>query len=62
MDPITIIAMAGGLLKLGEDLYGYIAGVRATAQQSGEWTDAQEEAFLALQAQRAQQPWQQPQG
>lgn len=60
MDPITAIAGATAVIKLAEDLYNYVAGVRATMQQTGEWTDAQEKAFQDLQAQRAASPWQKP--
>ena len=62
MDPLTIMALATGAIRLGEELYQFIQRQRATMQQSGEWTDEQEAAFVALQQQRAAQPWQKPTG
>ncbi len=60
MDPLSIIGIAGTVIKIGEDLYTYISGLRTRLQATGEWTDAQEQAFLDLQAQRNAQPYQQP--
>lgn len=60
MDPLSIIGIVGGLIKAGEELFSFVQSERTRLQQTGEWTDAQEQAFLDLQSQRAQAPWQKP--
>jgi hypothetical protein len=47
------------LLEAGESVASFIAGFRQAAQQSGEWTDANEAAFqAAIAADDNSQAWQ----
>lgn len=58
----AILALLPILVKLGENVYTFVEAERARLKQTGEWTDADEASWQAHLAQRAQQPWQQPQG
>jgi len=62
MEAIAIISAVGAAVKLAEELTDYVAKLRAAAQQSGEWTEAEEAAFVQLQKERAASPRWQPQG
>ena len=62
MDPLTIIALITASLTTIEQLTAFLEKLRATSQQSGEWTEEQEKAFNDLQAQRAASPRWQPKG
>lgn len=44
----AILLALPGLIKAGADIYAYIAGVRAAAQQTGEWTHDHEVQFQGL--------------
>ena len=60
MELALILQYLPQIIAGGTEVIQFVQQLRTAAQQTGEWTDAQEQQFLALIAQEAKQPEQQP--
>lgn len=60
MELSLILAALPAIIQGGTAVVNFVEQLRTATQQTGEWTDAQEQQYQTLLAQEAQAPEQQP--